>query len=252
VTFPHRLLSCLLHLSGLLACVAAQAGNFTVQPMRLELGGTARSTALTVRNDEPQAQSFSVRAMAWRQDDAGQDHYEDATDLVYFPRLLTVEAGQEAVVRVGVRQGSGALERSYRLFLEELPPTLAPQAGGGAQVRMLVRFGAPLFVRPLQPRRELAVEGLALAEGQVRWELRNTGNRHERLEQATVRGLDAAGAERFSQPVEARYLLAGTRRRFAIALPPGACQGLARIALAVRTDLATQDRHLDLAAPACP
>ncbi len=254
MTLRLRFLARLSCLSFLLSVPAAQAGNFTIQPMRLELGGGARSAALTVRNDERQAQSFSVRARAWRQDDQGQDHYEDTADLVYFPRLLTVEPGQDAVVRIGVRQGEGegAVERSYRLFVEELPPAGALQAGSGAQVRMLVRFGAPVFVRPLKPRRELSIEDLALEGGQVRWILRNAGNQHERVEQMSLRGLAADGAQRFAHPIEARYLLAGRQRRFSIELPAGACRQLARIELSVRTSHSTQDGLLDLPAPACP
>jgi hypothetical protein len=117
---------------------------------------------------------------------------------------------------------------------------------------MLVRFGAPVFVRPLQPRRGLAIEDLALSGGHVRWLLRNAGNQHERVEQISLRGLAADGAERFAQPIEARYLLAGTQRRFSIELPAGACGQLARIELSVRTSHSTQDGHLDLSASACP
>ena len=235
-----------------LAARMAAAGEFAVHPMRLELGGGIRSSAITLRNDDIAPLSFQVQGMEWTQDDEGRDLYQDATDLVYFPRRLTVEPGQEAVVRVGLRQGLVAVERAYRLFIEELaPPVPPPVAGQAPKIRVTVRFGAPLFVRPVQPVQRLLVDELALEAGQARWRLRNAGNQHEAFEHIQLRGFDATGAEAFALPLAERYFLAGRTRRFSIPVPTQACPRLARLALEVKTDKSEVRQQVDLGTPSC-
>jgi fimbrial chaperone protein len=235
-----------------LAARMAVAGEFAVHPMRLELGGGIRSSALTLRNDDTVPLSFQVQGMEWTQDDDGQDRYQDATDLVYFPRRLTVAPGQEAVVRVGLRQGVVPVEKAYRLFIEELaPPAPLPVPGQAPKIRVMVRFGAPLFVRPAQPVQQLLLDGLALAEGQARWRLRNAGNQHEAFERIALRGFDATGAEAFALPLAERYLLAGRTRQFSIPVPALACGQLARLAVEVTTDKSEVRQQVDLGTPSC-
>lgn len=234
------------------AAWAAAAGEFAVHPMRLELGGGIRSSAITLRNDDTTPLSFQVRGMDWTQDDDGQDRYQDATDLIYFPRLLTVAPGQEAVVRVGLRQGVVAQERTYRLFIEEVtPPATAPVAGQPPKIRVMVRFGAPIFVRPAQPVQRLQVDELALQAGQARWRLRNAGNQHEVLERIALRGFDADGGEAFATQLAERYFLAGRTRQFTVAVPAPACARLARLSLEIKTDKSEVRQQVDLGTPSC-
>ena len=251
----RRLLSLGLAMLGHLPA-GAHAGAFSVSPMRLELGGAVRSAALTVRNEDTAPMAFQVRAMAWSQDDAGQDTYEESPELVHFPRMLLLSPGQEGVVRIGLRQPLTQVEKAFRLFVEELPPPARAPAGepsqAPTQVRMLVRFGAPVFVRPLQPVARLEAEGLAVTAGEVRWRLRNDGNRHERLEAVRVRGFDARDAEVFDGQAGPGYLLAGRARAFALAMPPEACRRIVRLSLEVRTHAVDLRRALPADAAACP
>jgi len=240
--------------AAILACMAlaAAGGEFAVHPMRLELGGAIRSSALTVRNDDSVPLSFQVRGMDWSQDDDGQDRYQDAADLIYFPRQLTVAPGQEAVVRVGLRQGLVPVEKAYRLFIEEVaPPAAAPVAGQPPRIRVMVRFGAPVFVKPAQPVQQLQLDELSLQDGQAHWRLRNAGNQHEVFERVALRGLDAAGGEAFATQLAERYFLAGGTRRFAVAIPPQACARLARLTLEIKTDKSEVRRQIDLGTPSC-
>ncbi len=234
------------------AALAAAAGEFAVHPMRLELGGGIRSSAITLRNDDTVPLSFQVQGMDWSQDDDGQDRYRDATDLIYFPRRLTVPPGQEAVVRVGLRQGLVPVEKTYRLFIEEVsPPAAAPVAGQPPRIRVMVRFGAPIFVKPAQPRQQLQLDELVLQGGQARWRLRNAGNQHEFFERIALRGFDASGAEAFATQLTERYFLAGRTRQFTVAVPAEACARLARLSLDIKTDKSEVRHQVALGAPSC-
>ncbi len=234
----------------LAATQAVHAGEFSVSPIRLELGGAVRSGAVTVRNEDKVALTFQIEGLSWRQDESGQDVYEPAPELVYFPRLLKLEPGHEAVIRIGTRQTLVPLEKAYRLFIEEL----AAPGGGEAtanQVKFLVRFGAPVFVRPMQALRKLTLESFDTSGGKARWTLRNDGTQHERFEHVRLRGLDAAGAELFKRALPERYLLAGQSRRATVEIPPDQCGRLARLALEVVTEKSEVRRDITLGATPC-
>ncbi len=245
----HRLALALL--AGL-AAPGAHAGQFTVQPTRLELSAIQRSGALTLRNESPAPLSFRVQGLRWTQDDNGQERYGEAPELVYFPRLLTLPPGEAAVIRVGVRQPPDDIERTYRLFIEELAAP-AMTASEGARVRVLMRFGAPVFVRAPAARRQLELTDFDLQGPQARWLVRNQGTGHEVFKAVTLRGIGALGTEVFRQDLLAeRYLLAGALRRFEAAIPTELCGQFARLALVVTTEQSEVRRDLDVGARPCP
>ena len=230
----------------------AHAGPFAIQPTRLELDAARPSGALVIRNEHDAALSFQIKGVRWSQDETGQEHYADTTDLVYFPRLLTVLPGQSAVIRVGLRRPPGPLEKTYRIFIEELAPAAKSTAPhqAGARIQVLMRFGAPVFVRANKSEQQLAVEAFRLAEGQARWVVRNAGTGHEMFQGITLRALDASGAEVFKHESDDRYLLAGGTRRFDVSVPREACKQTARLALKIKTQH-TEVLH-DLEAGATP
>jgi hypothetical protein len=45
---------------------------------------------ITVSNVEDKV-NLQVKAMQWKQDDKGKDAYSDTTDIVYFPRIISLE-----------------------------------------------------------------------------------------------------------------------------------------------------------------
>lgn len=247
----RMLLAALVGAQVLLAASPVHAGAFAVSPVRLELGGRERSGAITVRNDDQVTLSFQVRAMAWRIDETGQDVYQDAPELVYFPRVVTIAPGREAVIRVGLRQPLVASEQTFRLFIEELPPPAAAAADDVPQVRFLVRFGAPVFVKPTQAVHRLDVQGTRLDAGLARWQLDNLGNRHERFETLALRGFDAQGLEVFSHLPGDRYLLAGQTRRFSAEVPAPLCARISRMHLEIKTDRSDLKREIELGPTPC-
>lgn len=229
---------------------AAWPKGFTVSPMSVSLGSGVRSAAVTLRNDDVAPRSFSVRALAWRHDEQGQEQFDETTELIYFPRLITLEPNEQAVVRIGLRQPIAAVERSWRLFVEEMPPPGLDPAG--SRVRMRVRFGVPVFAAPVHPTRHLALSDVTREGDWLRWFLRNEGNQHERFEQMSVRGLDGQGRELFAQPVDARYLLAGEHRRLAVQVPASACAQLALVTVQGKTAHGLLDHRLEVAPATCP
>lgn len=226
--------------TGLLVALAAAdplvAGEFSVNPVRLELGAAARSGAVEVRNEGSRDLGFQIDVKEWIQDAQGKDQYLDTADIVFFPKIMTVAPGQDRVIRVGAKAPVTATERTYRLFIEELPSNVERGPAKGAQINLLIRFGAPIFVGPVRPQDALALDQVALAQGELTLAVQNSGNRHQVIEGIHLRGVDAAGQQSYAATLADRYLLAGARKTFRSTIPQDRCVRLASIDVEVKTN----------------
>ncbi|MDQ3059424.1 MAG: fimbria/pilus periplasmic chaperone [Pseudomonadota bacterium] len=237
---------------ALLASGLASAGEFSVHPIRLELGGALRSGVIGVRNEGKEKLTFQLQAMAWTQDASGKDEYADTSDLIFFPKIMSVEPGEEGLVRVGSKNAVVPTERTYRLFIEELPGVAKKAEGSGAQINVLIRFGAPVFIKPLTPQDSLDIESLALARGVVTLRAKNTGNGHQMVQGIELKGADAQGNEVYALTLADRYLLAGTTKSYSTTIAADQCAKIATLALDFKTDKLSVTRKLDVTRAMCP
>lgn len=236
---------------GLLPFAGAIAGEFVVSPIRLELGASMRSGAITVRNEGTEKMGFQVDAMEWRQDADGKDQYLQTQDLVFFPKIMTVEGGQEGLIRVGTKTPVVPAEKTYRLFIQELPGTTKAPEQNTAQVKFLIRFGAPVFVAPLKPQDGLAITSLDIAKGEISLSTHNSGNRHQMVQSLQLKGADSGGLEVYAVTLADRYLLSGTTKHYGATLPPEQCARLAALTVELKTDRLSTTRKLDVTPSMC-
>jgi fimbrial chaperone protein len=257
-TSDHRMQSTLRLFTMVGACCAfialppvAGAGEFSVNPIRLELGAAVRSGVITVKNDGKDKLSFQLAAMEWSQDDSGKDQYANTSDLIFFPKIMSVEPGQEGLIRVGTKKPIVPVEKTYRLFIEELPaPTKSPE-NPGVQINVLIRFGAPIFINPIKAQDALEIEALSLANGALTFSVRNTGNRHQVVQGVQLRGVDTSGKETYALTIADRYLLAGTNKPYTTSISTDQCSKLARVEVEVKTDKAKAMSKLEVKPPMC-
>ena len=238
--------------STLFVFTGAVSGEFTVNPIRMELGASARSGALTVRNDGKDKLLFQVEAMEWTQDSSGQDQYTQSRDLIFFPKLMALEGGKDGVVRVGTKSSALSTEKTYRLFIEELPASGKGAESKGVQLNVLVRFGAPIFVGPLKAQDSLEIEGPSLAKGLLSFSIRNTGNRHQVMQSIQVKGLDGQSNDVYALTLADRYLLAGTVKAYSASIPAERCSKMASLRVEIKTDKTAENRKLDVSRDMCP
>jgi fimbrial chaperone protein len=198
--------------------VGAEGATFTVDPTQIFIAGRTTSVLLTLRNESQQPLRFQLSVFQWGQSPTGEMQLEPTEDIVFFPALLTLEPGETRRVRVGSATKPEAREKTYRIFVEELPP-LEPEAGG---IRVLTKMGIPIFVRPQKEQAVAELTGLEQREGELRFTLANNGTVHFVPQAITVRGL-AGSAETFAQQLEGWYVLAGGRREFSLAIPESEC-----------------------------
>src|SRR3989304_2329994 len=122
----------------------ARAGEWRVTPIRLVFDRGAKSGVVTVSNEGDEKIELQMSASVWTQDAEGKDRYAETNDLVFFPKIMTIESKQERILRAGIRIPATKREKTYRLFIEEIP---GPRKGKGGNVFLAIRFGLPVFVR---------------------------------------------------------------------------------------------------------
>ncbi|HBK47235.1 MAG TPA: phytochrome sensor protein [Xanthomonadaceae bacterium] len=210
-TRVHALFGVLL-LGCTLACSLAQAGSFTVNPVRVTLSGRQPVAALTVRNlgDTPAVIQLEVKR--WSQLD-GRDLYEDTAEILATPPIFTVPANQTQLVRVGLRRAPDPdQELTYRLYLQEVEP---PPTPGFTGLKMAVRMGVPLFVQPAVPALpSLHWQATRLGPEEISLSATNTGKAHIQLNGFQVRPATESSPA-VTRQVSA-YLLPGQRQSWVV------------------------------------
>jgi fimbrial chaperone protein len=216
--------------------VAASA--FKVTPVRVTFSGPS-STLLTLRNDSEESLRFQISAFAWSQDAQGGIQLGSTEDISFFPALLTLKPGEERKVRVAATVAATDVEKTYRIFFEELPPLDTPkERPAGAQVRILTRMGIPIFVQPAKGKAEPRIDNGRVQAGKILFDVRNAGNQHFGLQTVKVTGLGANGEQLFDRQAEGWYVLAGSPRSYELEVPADACAKLKTIVIEAQTDLA--------------
>jgi len=241
-----------LFLLGLLTAGLAEAATFRVSPIRLSLNARSTSGLLTISNESDEILRFQLAAFRWSQGATGEMELEPTEDIVLFPRLLTLEPHRERKIRVGAAVAFAVSERTYRVFVEELPSaeSVNPVAGRGG-VSVLTRMGVPIFLQPSRTQAGGAIADAIVEEGRLRFEVRNNGNVHLMLEAVNLRGIGDGGETVLDKQVEGWYVLAGGVRQFDLALPREECGRVRTLQIEARTENATLRDRLELKPGAC-
>jgi len=202
------------HLIALGVCLAfsasGHASDLAVNPVRITLSGDVRVAAVNVRNAGAERIVLQLQALDWSMHDGVED-YTASDDILATPPVFAIEAGQTRVVRVGLaRPVDRASERSYRLFLQEVPA-----AGTESNsVRVALRIGIPIFVEPTVPASQLTWRATRAGEHAIVLEATNSGNLHYQVAQAVLK-LPESGAV-WGRTTSAGYVLPGDVRRWRI------------------------------------
>src|SRR5512143_3864256 len=97
------------------------SANFSISPTSLELAGGVKSGVFSVINSGEDKVNCQIDVKEWSQDADGRDVYTAAKDIVFFPKIMTVEPNEQRAVRIGIKSPPSLQEKTYRLFVEEIP-----------------------------------------------------------------------------------------------------------------------------------
>jgi fimbrial chaperone protein len=225
----------------------ADAATFTVEPTQIVFSNRTNSVLLTLRNESTETLRFELSVFKWGQSPSGEMQLEATEDIVFFPALLTLAPGESRRVRVGSATEFDAIEKSYRIFVEELPP-LERQGSG---VRVLTKMGIPIFLRPAKEVASANLTNLGQKSGKVFFTLRNEGTVHFVPKDIRVRGF-AGSATAVDSQIEGWYILAGGRREFDMAFPEAECSRITSVTVDVQFGSESLQERLQTPNGVCP
>jgi fimbrial chaperone protein len=235
----------------LLGAGRLHASGLNVSPVQIALKPDDAKALLTLRNEGTEPVRYQLQASAWGEDADKGMMLAPTEDVIFFPQLLTLKPGESHNVRVGVAVPFGAVERTYRIFVEELPPA-EKLSQPRTTVRVLTRVGIPIFVQPAKRIEAHSLSPLSVQDGRVAVTLQNTGNVHMRVEAVQLEGFDQVGAKVFERQTQGWYVLAGGEKRYQLDVPRDACAKARKLVVTVRRDGEQAfQQQLDTAQGAC-
>ncbi len=236
-------------LLGLNPSPSVQAGSFKATPIRIFFANKARTAMLKVVNEGEEKLTLQLSAVRWYQDDNGRDQNEPTGDIVFFPRMAHIEAGGSLNIRIGYDgPPAKSVERTYRIYLEELPVARP----GETAVKIAVRMGVPIFIKPIADVRQWKIERFELGEGGLGAWIRNGGNGHIIVTALKTTAFDDSGAELFSRKAPGWYILPGISKKHALELSREECLKARSLRLKVEAGDSSAEATLSVDKALCP
>lgn len=228
--------------------VQAWAADFEVTPVRVALSQSTSSALLSVHNQSSEPLRFQVTAFTWAQGKDGEMVLAPTDELVVFPTMFSLKAGETRKMRMGVTTPPSGMEKTYRIFVEELPP---PAVQSTNTVRVLTRMGIPVFVSPFGATPLPRIDTLAVQGKAASFELRNAGNGYFFTKHVRISAVTPDGRVIFTRELPSWYMLAGGLRDYALEVPEDACAAT-RLDVDVETESTSVHASTPLPPRACP
>jgi fimbrial chaperone protein len=218
----------------LLSSTAAATG-IEVSPTLLTITAQAPSTMLAVTNRSQEPLRLSVRVMKWMDKPDGEMTFEPTQDIVFFPSMLTLNPGEARNLRAGTSIKGVDVEKSYRVFIQELPKLVTGDEPKNTAVALLAQVVVPLFIAPPAPKGVPAITGLSVKDGKVHFTLKNAGNAHYMPTKLLVRAKDTSKVVHEAD-VHPWYVLAGGTREYHVEMPAAARQNMRAVEVELRSE----------------
>lgn len=202
--------------AGVFAPLLAQAGVFSVSPVRIFMQPRDRATAITITNDGDKEVVLQADMYEWKQKADGTDDLQLTEDMIVSPPIIRLAPGARQVVRLAMLKPADVSKQlTYRLITREIPEALAAK-DKNLSISIALALSMPVFITPPAAKQALACTRVGNTATSLKIECANSGTAHAQIRQASV--------ERDTLPVgkldNAGYFLAGSKRQFDIPLSP--------------------------------
>jgi fimbrial chaperone protein len=231
----------------LIPCIT-YPGEFRVTPIRLDFDRGAKSGVITVVNEGEEKLHVQMKAFEWTQDAEGKDQYVETNDIIFFPRMMTLEKKEEKILRAGIKIPATTKEKTYRLFIEEIP---GPRKVEGVNVAIAIRFGVPIFVKPFKEDAKGVIEKIELSKGVLNVRVKNAGNVHFIIHSVNIKGKNTKEEEVFSKELSGWYLLNNVSRIYTTPIPGEFCKNIAKLEIEIKTNRFNFNGKLDVVQTMC-
>lgn len=222
----------------------ALPANFTVSPIRIFFDGTQKTNVLTVKNMSDTPVSLEIKTVLWEHD----KDYSPTSDIIFFPKMLTMGAGEEKIIRIGHKMPPVPVEKTYRMFVSEIPVLRREE---GATLQMVMNLGVPIFIQPAMPSSNGEIESLTLSNGKLNISLKNSGNVHFLIKSIKVSGKDNDLTEVFGAEMAGWYLLAGNSKEYTLEIDKESCLKIKNLRIDIETDSLSIEKDFPVSNEMC-
>ena len=216
------------------------AQSLAVVPVNIFLGPQQNATTLTIANRGDRQTAIQIRPYAWSQTE-GDDRLEPTQALAISPPMATIPPGATQLVRLILRQSPADREATYRILIDQLPPSA--EAG---IVQVVFRLSIPIFAEPKVRALAHVAFHVERKDGDVYLVATNNGLRHEAIRDIELSASN--GSELKTNSKASPYVLSGATRRWQIAVPVDLSVHDQTLRLRARADAGIIDQQVRFAA----
>lgn len=192
--------------------ILAEAGVFSVTPVRIYMAPRDRAVAMTVNNEGDEELVMQADVYAWKQKPGGEDELTLTEDMILSPPILKLAPRSRQVVRLALLRPRPTTEQlTYRLIVSEVPEARPPEKN--LQLRIALAFSLPVFITPPGARRQLGCSVERVAADTVRTTCENTGNAYAQPREFV---LTSVAGEKLASRDSGGYILPSIKRSFEI------------------------------------
>lgn len=195
------------------------AAGLQISPVSLTIPADKKADEVWLRNASTETVHAQIRVYRWTQAQ-GEDVLTPDNGVVASPPMVQVEPGQQQLVRlvrVGPAAAPAAIERTYRLLIDELP---IKKVNSKAGLDFVFRYSVPVFIAGTGPAKPQLEWSMQQASGHAWLTVKNSGNSHSQL--AELAFTPPSGKTIMAASGLAGYVLPGQYRRLQLAVPPRA------------------------------
>ena len=186
----------------------AQAGAFSVSPVRIHMTSRERVVAVSIANEGETEVALQADLNTWKQLPDGTDELQPTEDLILAPPIIRLAPKTRQVVRLALlRPADAQRQLTYRLIVREVPEITQPK-DQTIQVPITLALSMPVFITPPSARRLLECEVQRSDAKTLGVSCLNTGNAYAQVREVTWRRDD----KEFARFEGGTYILPGARR----------------------------------------
>jgi fimbrial chaperone protein len=220
------------------------AANFDIQPVRVEFSDKVRLSKLTIKNVSENEFPIQIKVYEWSQNEKAEDIYKETPDVIIFPKILTIAKAEERIIRLGINAAPGIKEKTYRIYIEEIPSATLPK--DGPSVRLFMKVGIPVFVIPQKTEDKAELNDISMDRGKIQMKVKNAGNSHFIVTGVSVRGQNANGDEVYNRDISGWYLLNGSEKMYETEVPANDCNAISNFNIELKTSKSVIKKQLHI------
>lgn len=188
----HSILAALLVASVAFSTQATAAANIGISPTQINLSPSSKTGVVTVLNKGEKTVNLQLDAKSWDMDENGKFIETDTGDFVFYPKVIAIKPQEQASIRVGYTSDFPKTEKSYRLFIEEVPEiTQAEPEKSKVNIGLVsvLRLSLPLYVVPVNeiPAPQVELSEIKAEKSIVKIGIKNPTAYHVTLKKIAVK-----------------------------------------------------------------